>query len=503
MKEEEAFELFQKALRGGQDSLDRLPAEVKEKAMGPAEKSLGGWEKPAWADLSDPSSEGFDPIVSPPESKPPEAEGYEPIVEPAKEPGPSKEFKSREEYKGFRAPMGMGPEQEAAWKEGVDDRLLEEDERLQERIESAHPADQMKDLLRRASEGDVEAMKDIGYFGLNVASMSPVGQLGQAAADVGVGGMDLAEGDYTGAAISGAAVLLPVTAAMLKGAITNPTAAKLVSKLDDVDPHTSGAPGDPNAYMEHLALKGFSDDVAKLSDDELAEAYKSLGRANTAIRKGPQRSVRSGKAQELVGTREMGPAPGYTPAEDLAGTDALDSIDEAYARTYATKELLKEEVIKRIGGDRIKHRQWTKKLITPRNQLVQKQAAVDKSLSDALSNLKPEASATRLSGKGEAPGSRKSLNQIGEVDDSIFDIVGPSDVVRRMDPATLTADQKTKLLQRLDDLEDAKKQISDIKEQAGEAGSRQLSMDSYETRLGLELADEERQIRNLIGPYLL
>ena len=73
MTEEEAFKLFQKALRGGQDSLDRLSPEVKSMAMGPAEKSLGGWEKPAWADLSDPSSEGFDPIVSPPEPKPPEA----------------------------------------------------------------------------------------------------------------------------------------------------------------------------------------------------------------------------------------------------------------------------------------------------------------------------------------------------------------------------------------------------------------------------------------------
>ena len=227
--EEEAFELFQKALRGGQDSLDRLSPEVKSMAMGPAEKSLGGWEKPAWADLSDPSSEGYDPIVSPPEPKTPEAEGYEPIVEPPKEPGPSKEFKSREEYKGFRAPKGMSPEQLDSWKEGIDDRLLDEDERLQERIGSAHPADQMKDLLRRASEGDLEAMKDIGYFGLNVASMSPVGQLGQAVADIGVGGMDLAEGDYTGAAISGAAVVLPISAVAMKKLMKhNSTQVKLI-----------------------------------------------------------------------------------------------------------------------------------------------------------------------------------------------------------------------------------------------------------------------------------
>ena len=405
---EEAYKKLQEALAQGQDALDRLPAEVKSMAMGPAEDSLGGWKQPPWSDISDPSSEGFyqsvDPIVSPPDdfklvfdTKNPQSDYYQERSDlpprPADElvapdPGARKKYESRESYKGFRMPKGLEKEQIDAWKEGVDDRLLEEDERLQERIESAHPADQMKDLLRRASEGDLEAIKDIGYFGLNVASMSPIGQLGQAAADVGVGGMDLAEGDYTGAAISGAAVLLPVTAAMLKGAITNPTAAKLVSKLDDVEPLERAAPGDPNAYMEHLALKGFSDDVAKLSDDELAEAYKSLGRANIAIRKGPQRSVRSGKAQELVGNREMGPAPEYTPAESFAETDALDSIDEAYARTYATKELLKEEVIKRIGGDRIKHRQWTKKLITPRNQLVQKQAAVDKSLSDALNSMK-------------------------------------------------------------------------------------------------------------------
>ena len=70
---EAAYKKLQEALAQGQDALDRLPAEIKAMAMGPAEESLGGWEKPAWADLSDPSSEGYDPIVSPPEPKPPEA----------------------------------------------------------------------------------------------------------------------------------------------------------------------------------------------------------------------------------------------------------------------------------------------------------------------------------------------------------------------------------------------------------------------------------------------
>tara|TARA_R100001082_G_C4364180_1_gene160976 strand:- start:1651 stop:2778 length:1128 start_codon:yes stop_codon:yes gene_type:complete len=355
MTEEEAFELFQKALRGGQDSLDRLSPEVKSMAMGPAEDSLGGWEKPAWADLSDPSSEGYDPIVSPPESKPPEAEGYEPIVEPPKEPGPSKEFKSREEYKGFRAPKGMSPEQEAAWKEGIDDRLLEEDERLQERIESASPQDQMKDLLRRASEGDLEAIKDIGYFGLNVASMSPVGQLGQAAADVGVGGMDLAKGDYTGAAISAAASILPITAGVLKSAVKDDVVFDLLSKLDDTSvPRSTDITRPLNekyGYMRHLEegghvtnIRGTFPEVEKMSDDELISTYRNMLDSQDAI-EAQKRSLSSTNSDFIeVGKHETqwGSYPKLEPTPEYAASE------DAWSRLMAVQSFVDNEMDKRM-----------------------------------------------------------------------------------------------------------------------------------------------------------
>ena len=359
--EEEAYKQFTAALRRGQEGLDELDPEVKKLAMGPAEASLG---RPSWSDPTDPSSEGFDiveevapdygykpienlpPIVKQefdalPEAVPrkdPSAEGYEPIEAVAPpDPNAGKAYRKREKYKTFRMPKGMSDEQIEAWKGGVDDRLLESDERLQERIESAHPADQAQDLLRRASEGDLEAIKDIGYLGLNIAAMSPIGQIPQMGADVGVGAMDLAEGDYTGAAISGAAVVLPVTAGMLKAAIKNPAAAKIVSKLDDVDPHTAGAPGDPDAYIKHLVERGAAEDIAKLSDDELIDAYKGLSEANIVIRRGVKESDLVG---DLATTKDLD-VPPYTRGGSV---DAADTTEEAFARTYATKELLKNEL---------------------------------------------------------------------------------------------------------------------------------------------------------------
>tara|TARA_Y100000401_G_scaffold52326_1_gene41089 strand:- start:4020 stop:5321 length:1302 start_codon:yes stop_codon:yes gene_type:complete len=241
--EEEAYGMLQTAMLTGQDALDSLPKEVKRMALTAAERSLGDGP----SDIGAEDAEGYTPVpgmtpygltdearkeidvqeqeagrgeykLTEEELSSPDREGFTPVVSPP-----------REEYKGFMAPSGMSAEQIAAWKEGIDDRLLDKPERVKERIEGEHPKEQLKDLLRRASEGDMEAIKDIGYFGLNVASMSPVGQLGQAAADVGVGTMDLAEGDYTGAAISGAAVVLPISAVAMKKLMKhNSTQVKLV-----------------------------------------------------------------------------------------------------------------------------------------------------------------------------------------------------------------------------------------------------------------------------------
>jgi hypothetical protein len=222
MDPEEAYKKFTAALRRGQAGLDELDPEVKTMAMGPAEASLDrkGYDLTK-EELKSPDREGFTPVVEPPsdevdrkgydlteeELASPAREGFTPVVSPP-----------REDYKGFMAPSGMSDEQTAAWKAGIDDRLLDKPKRIQERIKGEHPKEQLMDIIRRASEGDMEAIKDMGYFGLNVASM--VGPQ-QAAADLGVGAMDLAEGDYAGAAISGAAAVLPLVSAGMAKQIMN------------------------------------------------------------------------------------------------------------------------------------------------------------------------------------------------------------------------------------------------------------------------------------------
>lgn len=246
--EDEAYGMLQTALLTGQDALDSLPDDVKKMALGAAERSLapgrGGYDLTK-EELESPDREGFTPVVEPPEpttmpklkfkmpqdlsddvidtvNRPLPRKGYEltkeELASPAREGFTPVVSPPREEYKGFMAPSGMSAEQTAAWKAGIDDRLLDKPERIQERIEGEHPKEQLMDIIRRASEGDMEAIKDMGYFGLNVASM--VGPQ-QAAADLGVGAMDLAERDYAGAAISGAAAVLPLVSAGMAKQIMN------------------------------------------------------------------------------------------------------------------------------------------------------------------------------------------------------------------------------------------------------------------------------------------
>ena len=143
--EDEAYGMLQTALLTGQDALDSLPDDVKKMALGAAERSLapgrGGYDLTN-EELESPDREGFTPVVEPPseevdrkgydltkeELASPDREGSTPVpgIEPPKEPGPSKEFLSREEYKGFRAPKGMTDQQTSAWKSAIDDSVLEQ-----------------------------------------------------------------------------------------------------------------------------------------------------------------------------------------------------------------------------------------------------------------------------------------------------------------------------------------------------------------------------------------
>lgn len=224
-KKKDAYAKFQEALSKGQAQLDALPDDVKEMAKKAAEDSLssedrfssfepipgmtpGGYEGPADSFETTPISELKDPS----------AEGYRPVpgIAPPPEPGPSKEFMGREEYKGFRVPKELqgDPERLKAYKKAIDEREAGQSEREQGRIASASPQDQAADIIRRAAEGDPDALGDVGEVGLNIASM--VGPQ-QVAADLSLAGIDASRGDYTGAGIGVAAAALPVvTPGMIK-----------------------------------------------------------------------------------------------------------------------------------------------------------------------------------------------------------------------------------------------------------------------------------------------
>ena len=142
----------------------------------------------------------------------------------------------REDYKGFKAPRGMSPEQEGRWKAAID-------ERTKSTIPEAPGALATKALgdpsgMPPTTTGDPALDPDAPRALLEAGSILPVGQAIQAGADVGIMGSDIAEGDYSGAAVSGAAVFLPfISAGVLKkiqqgGDLASDTAAKKLKSLE-------------------------------------------------------------------------------------------------------------------------------------------------------------------------------------------------------------------------------------------------------------------------------
>jgi len=89
---------------------------------------------------------------------------------------------------------------------------------------------------------------------------------------------------------------------------------------------------------------------------------------------------------------------------------------------------------------------------------------------------------------------RKSFNQIAE-EESLYDIVGRDQNVSSLEPA-FTADQRTRLLQRFDDLKEADKQLFELRR---EQGFPRRTEDSYEQRLAAQLGEERDQIRELLN----
>ena len=425
MSPEEAYKKLQEALAKGQAGFAALSPEAKEVAMGPAAESVKDVGTPRPADMSE--TEGYTPIPGmtphglkeePKKEMGERPSSFDPILPPP--PPEETDFGKREDYKGFRKPRGMGADQEAAWKAGIDDRLLDEGARIEERIDAEHPREQAKDFFRRLGEGDIEAWKDAGYYGLNAAALSPVGQIPQVGADISIAGVDAARGDYTGAAISGAAVLLPVTAAMLKGAIKNADVAKLVDTLEDP---TKGKPirVDEGAYDKAKkdmfdksgALSDFYagrmyyagqlqtnpevfEHVTKMSDDELVEAVmtlKAVGRAS--MQRGPElfeiMTQATPKAKKFMG----GPADKVRGDKFGLNIDAEETLDDVDDKVEALEALLSRELIHRAGGPGTK--KWSeiiKKMETARGsqpeRVFEAEKGMMKRLNEELLKVDPE-----------------------------------------------------------------------------------------------------------------
>jgi|TARA_R110000824_G_scaffold278612_1_gene466883 hypothetical protein len=192
-----------KAIKKGTGAFDVLPDDVKEAAKQAAYDTLiagpDDMARGTSADIgADDASEGYNVI---------------PEVEPPRK--PSKEYQGREDYKGFKMPKGLTGEKEAAWKAEIDASFTSQ---VPETV-GALGAKALGEPggMVPPTTGDPARDPDAGRALLTAGSMLPVGQAAQAGADAGVMGLDIAEDDYTGAAISGASVLLPfVSAGALK-----------------------------------------------------------------------------------------------------------------------------------------------------------------------------------------------------------------------------------------------------------------------------------------------
>jgi len=134
---------------------------------------------------------------------------------------------------------------------------------------------------------DLKTGEDFARLGLEAASMSPIGQAAQAGADVGIAGMDIAAGDYTGAAISGAAVLLPfVSAGVLKSLMKH-------------------APDRTKALEDAFTAGDLSEDALKeeLKQLQLSTIGLPLDELDPSKANKPLRSVIERQQRNLRGTR--------------------------------------------------------------------------------------------------------------------------------------------------------------------------------------------------------
>ena len=305
------------------------------------------------------------------------AEGYTVVPEVAPPEKKRKEWVGRETYKGFKMPRGLSPERQADWKAAIDARMTEEAEKA---VGSPIASFGREKATNAPLFQDLKTGEDFARLGLEVGSMSPIGLAAQTAADVGVMGMDVAAGDYPGAAVSGAAILLPVSAGFLKGSIkkleeTATRAAALNrSELLDVSKRwrkgeisSAQATSDATQIIDESNVPGVVPRIASpepptkpvqpeaptRSAAERRQARADIGELSPIQRDIAGRADRLA-AGELTASREFPAGEGVTPGRD-------PRVDQAEVEVTRFGDADVEDVkvgMRRTEGTRLSDAEW-------------------------------------------------------------------------------------------------------------------------------------------------
>jgi len=334
--------------------------------------------------------EGYDPIVTSPEPiERSEEEGYDPIV-----------TMPRQDYKGFQMPSGMSLPQRRKWKRSIDVRESGAGKRQEARDDADTEAlkqgiiDRTKDVggaIKGAAEGVGDVIKaPFEYraalatdpagtmaatkeFGSRVMSGDPEARRQAAegvsmstvepfatAADAELARQDLAKGDYAGAAISGASVLLPFVSAgwlktaMRKGDVPSEAAEKVAELERRVD---AGEVTDDMQIRRELAGiedAHASDYQASLADVESDFDFESVsGKPPGGVGRDVSPSIRAldtkGQADEMQRELDSLSYAGQMESEGRVYMD--EDLGEHFANRYSDE--VHAEVARRIkAGDK-------------------------------------------------------------------------------------------------------------------------------------------------------
>ena len=297
----------------------------------------------------------------------------------------------------------------------------------------------MQRRTERGRSDRLETAEDIA----EIVAASPVGQIPAAGADAFVMGRDIQRGDYGMAAISGASILIPyVSAKALKSIAKGGTdaAESALRRLKDLE--------------SRLEAGTINEAEAKRIGSSIEQEFSRVDPEDLAMER--RQDVREGITMDMRGTPRVDP-----PSRDFTPDQMADLEAEARRRGLSgVDELL--DLMDEGGSFR------------------------DDFLTKSSGRI-PGGGAARSSGP-------KSFFTISEEED-LYDIMGTDTDVLSLDPAFVTPDQRTRLLQRFDDLKEADKQLFSLRRQQGFLNR---SQDSYEENLRAQLREERDQIRELL-----